>query len=228
MRLIIAILMQFIGYVCVATVIAAVIAVGYLWQSGSITNDKLFKIMASLQDIDLEAVMKKHDETENEIPEEPSLNKLLHDRALRDRNYELKADQLRRGISEFKHTRELLTVEMERRDLVAKTLDKKLDQAIGLAIDSGQAAVARHMNQMKPLQVKKELLIMLEKDKQEDVVNLLNQLTDQQLKKVLQQFKDDTEIKDLYEQIHSLMAQGVPQKHVIDQAKKLLEDIEEK
>lgn len=220
MELIIRILMQTIGYVCVATVLSALLGLGVLWQSGKLTNETMFQVSALLHEVDLEELSAVHQEKDEDItpPEEPSLDAMTRQRAILDRNYEIKSEQLKRQVVEFKHIRDLLAMEMERRDKVAQTFNNRLAQAEATAINEGNAAVARHLNKMKAQQVKEELMKMIDNGEIDSVIPLLNQLSDSQLKKVVQQFKTDPEI-EMLQNIHALMKKGFPKKDVIDQAR---------
>ncbi len=43
-----------VAYVCVATVITLALILGYLWHGDQLNNDKLFRLMAVMQDVDLQ------------------------------------------------------------------------------------------------------------------------------------------------------------------------------
>ena len=43
-----------IAYVCVATVITLALILGYLWHTDQLNNDKVFRLMAVMQDVDLQ------------------------------------------------------------------------------------------------------------------------------------------------------------------------------
>lgn len=218
---------QVVGYLCVATVLACLLGLGLLWHTGKLTNEKVFQIVAILHDVKLETgtdIPQKIDE-EKMIAEEPSLEQLQRNRSLFDRNQEIKSEQLARQIAEFKHMRDLLVSEMERRDKVAQALDSRLAQAEADAINEGNAEIARHFNMMKPQQVKQEMMKMIENDEMETVIPLLNTMSDTQMKKVLQQFKTDPDIATIHA-LHKLMAAGFPKKEVADQIKKELQELQ--
>ena len=46
------ILFALIGYVCTATVIAAVLCIAYLWQTDRLNEDKMLRLVAKLHDVD--------------------------------------------------------------------------------------------------------------------------------------------------------------------------------
>ncbi|MBN1853564.1 MAG: hypothetical protein JW829_12605 [Pirellulales bacterium] len=218
---------QLIGYVCVGTVLAGLLGFGFLWHSGKLTNEKVFQIFALVQDVNLEEIAAVEKETGDQtpLPEEPSLEQLERNRALLDRNHEIKSEQLTRQIAEFKHIRDLLASEMVRRDTVAQTLDARLAQAEADAIQEGNTEVARHFNLMKAQQVKEEMMKMIENDELETVISLLNTMSDTQMKKVLQQFRTDEDITTIHT-LHRLMTEGFPKKEVAEQIKKELQELQ--
>src|SRR4051794_13147464 len=96
---IIDLLLGIIAYVCVATVITLALMIGYYWHTDQLNSDKIFRLVALLQDVDLQqlsagAQKKPGDEVS---PQEPSLNEVMHHQQVQDRNFEAKQLALQRG-----------------------------------------------------------------------------------------------------------------------------------
>ena len=53
---IIDLLFGLIAYVCVATVITLALIIGYLWHTDQLNDDKMFRLMAVMQDVDLQQI----------------------------------------------------------------------------------------------------------------------------------------------------------------------------
>ena len=51
---IIDLLLGLIAYVCVATVITLALVIGYFWHTDQLNSDKMFRIVALMQDVDLQ------------------------------------------------------------------------------------------------------------------------------------------------------------------------------
>jgi hypothetical protein len=49
-------LFALIGYLATATVITLALGVGYLWQTERLSDDKMFRMIALLQGVDLEQI----------------------------------------------------------------------------------------------------------------------------------------------------------------------------
>ena len=75
---IIDLLLGLIAYVCVATVITLALVIGYLWHTDQLNNDKMFRIVAVVQDVDLQQIRaSQQKKAGDEVPpEEPSLNEV--------------------------------------------------------------------------------------------------------------------------------------------------------
>ena len=97
-------LLAFIAYVCIATVITLALVIGYWWHTEQLTDEKLFRIMALLHDVDLNQIAEAHRKSGDEVPpEEPSLVDISHQQQILDRNHEVKLLALQRGSQEYHH-----------------------------------------------------------------------------------------------------------------------------
>src|SRR3954471_18766766 len=98
-----------IAYICVATVITLALIVGYLMHTDQLNNDKLFRLMAVVQDVDLQKMAEADKKPANEVPpEEPSLNEVMNHQQIQDRNFEVKQLALQRGKQEYDASLSLL------------------------------------------------------------------------------------------------------------------------
>src|SRR4051794_32969531 len=89
---IIDLLLGLIAYVCVATVITLALVVGYFFHTDQLNNDKVFRIVALVQDVDLQQMSaSQQKKAGDEVPpEEPSLNQVTNHQQVQDRNFEVK------------------------------------------------------------------------------------------------------------------------------------------
>src|SRR5690242_14187116 len=95
---IIDLLLGLIAYICVATVITIALIIGYFWHTDQLNGEKVFRLMALLQDVDLQQINAAHEKKPGDDvpPQEPSLNEVMHHQQVQDRNYEAKALALER------------------------------------------------------------------------------------------------------------------------------------
>lgn len=211
---------QLIGYTCVATVLAAFVALAYLWQTGRLTDEKVFRVVALLHDIDLQRLEEDLRKQEAEIPpEEDSLDEIQRHRALKTRNFELKSAQLERNVQEFEHLFNQIQEAQRRIDNQAKGFKDLLAAEEAKAVEQGNTEVVSQWELMTPAQVKDLIMTMRENNEIKDVVMLLRRIDDLKKRKILAQFdiQDEEELEAIYE-IQALLREGFPKKGLIDAA----------
>lgn len=216
-----------IGYFSTATVFAAALGLGYLWRSDILNDEKVFRIVAIVQDVDVDAIGREDEVERVETPgEEPSLAQIERVRAIALRNFEAKENALNRGGGEFKHLLSQLNDARERFDSMARELDERIRRERDLENEKSVAAIVRDLKSVKPEQAKELLLRNLEgagadpdarRKALGDVVRLMNAMPTNTLKGILKRFQSQEELDRLHE-IHNLLLEGGPQKEVLDQA----------
>ncbi|MGD9632093.1 MAG: hypothetical protein AB7U97_02215, partial [Pirellulales bacterium] len=115
-----------IGYVATATVITLALGLGYLWHSERISDDKLFRIVALVQGVDLDQIAAEQAGAKGDVPpEEPSVDELAGQQQVLDRNYEVKLLSLQRGRQEFDYRLQELRTQTQRFDRLAHDWEAK-------------------------------------------------------------------------------------------------------
>src|SRR3954468_14869748 len=119
-----------IAYICVATVITAALAIGYFWHTEQLTSEKVFRIVAMLQDVDLQqlAAAQQKKAGDEVPPEEPSLNEVMHRQQVQDRNFEVKLLALKTGKQEYDTSLHDLNEKIDRYDHMVQDIQSKLKQ----------------------------------------------------------------------------------------------------
>jgi hypothetical protein len=212
--------LQLIGYTCVATVLAALIGLAYLWQTGALTDEKVFQVVALIHDVNLQSLEEELRKRETDIPpEEDSLDEIQRHRALDMRNFELKSAQLARNVQEFEHLFNQIQEAQRRIDNQAKGFKDLLVAEEAKAVEQGNTEVVNQWELMTPAQVKDLIVTMRENGEIKDVVMLLRRIDDLKKRKILAQFniQDEEEMEAVYE-IQSLLREGFPKKGLIDAA----------
>ncbi len=212
------ILLALIGYFCTATIIAASVGLGYLWQSGRIDDDKAFRIVALIHDVDLEKIAEERKAKPQVPPGEASLEELSRGRELLARDYEVKQEALRRGRQEFDHRLQKLTEATRRFEQTAQRVRVELEKQGEVSTQQAVDDVVSHLESVTP-DVAKELLLKVlnEKDGMRDVILLLDSMSPSKLKKVLQTFQSEEDLENLHA-IHKLLLSGGPAADVLRQA----------
>src|SRR5262245_11860504 len=97
-------LFALIGYVSTATIITSALGIFYLWHTDRLNDEKMFRIVALLHDVDLQQLAAAQHKTTAEVPpEETSLIGVMHQQQVLDRNFEIKKLALERGRMEYDH-----------------------------------------------------------------------------------------------------------------------------
>jgi hypothetical protein len=211
-------LFSLIGYVATATVITMALGVGYLWKSEKLTDEKMFRMVALLQGVDLQQIADEQKSAESEVPpEEPSLDTVADQQHVLDRNHEVKMLSLQRGRTEFDARMLELKTQSERFDRMASEWENRLKQQGELTTQENITKVITDLEQVKPVTAKDLLMRWIEEDRMQDVILLLGRMSDSKKAKILKSFTTPEELDKLHE-IHRLMMDSSESKQQLEQA----------
>src|SRR5262245_23296248 len=156
-------LFALIGYVATATVITMALGMAYLWHTDRLTDEKVFRITALLQGVDLAQIAAAEKATEGEVPaEEPSVDEIAGQQQVFDRNYEVKLLSLQRGRQEFDDRLQQLKTQSERFNRQAADWEAKLKQQGELSTQENITKVVSDLEQVKPATAKDLLMRWVE------------------------------------------------------------------
>lgn len=209
-------LFAIIGYLSTATLIALAAGLGYLWQTRMLTNEKMFRVVALLHDIDLEAIAEEEQIGDREVPpEEVSMDDISTIREVKLRDHEVKMNALNVGTQEFERSFRDVNEGRQRFDTMAQELKSRLTQQKELASKENLAAVVSNLQSIKPAEAKELLLMFLDEPGGErDVIILMKEMQPSKLQYILQQFKGD-DLKQLHK-LNQLMLDGYPEGPELD------------
>lgn len=216
-------ILALIGYVATATVITLALGVGYLWHSERINDDRMFRIVAMLQGVDLEQIAAEQASAEGKVPpEELSVEDTAGRQQVLDRNYEVKLLSLQRGRQEFDFRLQELRTQTERFDRLARDWEAKLKEQEELTTQENLAKVITDLEQVKPGTAKDLLMRWIDEDRMQDVILLLGRMSETKKAKILKAFTTPDELDKLHE-IHRLMIDDNKNKQEIEAAKEELD-----
>ena len=202
-------LLAFIAYVCIATVITLALVIGYWWHTERLTDEKLFRIMALLHDVDLNQIAEAHRKSGDEVPpEEPSLVDISHQQQILDRNHEVKLLALQRGSQEYHHRFQLLKEQADRNDRLAQDLQNRLKQHEELTTQENVAKVVSQLEQLQPDIAKQSLMRWIDQGRMDDAILLMGKMSEAKLSKILKSFETDEELDKLHEIHQRILASG--------------------
>lgn len=218
-----------IGYVSTATVLSAAMGLGYLWQTQRLDDEKVFRIMAIVHDVDIQGLKSEKAQEESGIPEEePSLDDVGRYRSVIARNYEVQQDALKKGRQLYDQSYNAIKEEMRRLNETIQEIESKIEQEGELSSKEAITKVVRDLQLLAPEEAKDLLLLTLDQpDGMNDVILLMNAMATGKLKNILKKFKSDEELAQLHE-IHKTMLSGGAQQEMMNEALEHLKNLEAK
>jgi hypothetical protein len=200
------------GYVCTATIISLALGILYLWHTDRLNDEKMFRIVALLHDVDLAQIAAAQHKTSAEVPpEEPSLAGVMHQQQVLDRNYEIKQLALQRGRMEYDHRLQQLKEQTDRSDRMAQNLQNKLKEQEELTTQENLAKVVNNIEQLKPDEAKELLMRYIEESRMDDVILLMDRMSESKRRKILLTFATPPELDELYKMLRRMQDGATPQ-----------------
>jgi hypothetical protein len=189
-----------IAYVCVATVITTALGVGYLWQTDQLNDEKVFRMVALLQDVELQQPVESQERSGDEMPpEEIALEDVVRHQQLQARNFEVKLLALQRGRQEYDHRLQELKVQTDRYDRLAQEWQNRLRQQDELASQENLAKVVSQLEQVTADQGKALMMLWIDEGRMDDAILLMNKMSENKLAKILKEFESPEELDKLHE-----------------------------
>lgn len=209
-------------FLCVGTVIALAIIMGYAATHGYLDKEKLLRIADVARGIEIAAPPLEQANKQAESPDQPSFDDIERHRGIKARNLELREAAVQNGMDRIRFEQKKLEDQVSRYDLLRKAFnDKVLDVDKAKAIKEGQDKIRSIWENMKPKQVKDQILQMIDGGEMTEVVSILSSVATNKQSKIIAEFKTDDEIKKL-DEILRLIRHGVPDVLPIDDARERL------
>jgi hypothetical protein len=198
-----------IAYVCVATMITFALGLGYLWHTDQLNDEKVFRIVALLQDVELHQPGEVPEQSSDEVPpEEASLEDVTHHQQLQERNFEVKLLALQRGRQDYDHRLQELEVKTDRYNRLAQEWQSRLKKQEELTNQENLAKVVSQLEQVKPDNGKALLMLWINEGRMDDAILLMSKMSESSLKKILQKFETDEELEKLHEIHQRIIGSG--------------------
>lgn len=226
MGLLIRMLFPLIGYACVATVISGAIAYGYLVKSGKLDDEKLFRITAILQDVDLEEIEQaSHAEEPGTPPEEPSYEQQRRQYQTISLQFDVKEKQLADSLVDFDYQLKRLSGATEQYSRLRAEVEEYLVQQGNLVLSVEMQKVRKQLESLIPKKQAKPILIKyITDDRIDDVIMLLGSMKPRDQEAILRTFDAPEDLEMLY-RIQRKMLAGEPAKPFIDSQLQALEQL---
>lgn len=190
-------------YFCVATVLAQVVGATYVYSRVGFNQDKLYRVLAVIENVDLDAIRAKHEAAHKPgHSEQVSHDDVVRARLLKDLHLDLRETAIDKALGELRVLEGKLKTERERYDELTKGFDERLAELKQGASDVSLQEVQRTLEAIGPKQAKDQILRMLAEEQEDDarqamtdVVTILKAMPLDRRKKILAEFKtaDDSE-----------------------------------
>lgn len=186
-------------YFLAATLLTQILLGVYLWKSWEMNEQRLMRMLAVAQGIDLLAHPEQPPSDRDPSAEQPSLEQIIRERAGKIRDIEKRELELR-------NTKALLVAEqlelVRERDGFTTTVaafEQRLRDIEEGALQTGRSRDLRTFSGLKPKQAKELLMAMLQEDEIEDVVILMAAMSARSQGKIIAEFKTFEEIEQIRE-----------------------------
>jgi hypothetical protein len=203
-------------YFCVATILAATVSLGYLRLQGTVTDDKVQKILAVLRGEELESAnSEKPLDKQDADPEQPSYEDREQSRDLRARNLELREQALNSRLDLVRSEQRTLAIDRDRHERLKTAFKDQLASLRDVTLSSGRENVRLIWENIKPKQAKEQILQMLTAGEINEVVAILSAMPIDKRAKIVSEFKTADDATKL-DEILRLIREGVPEANLID------------
>jgi hypothetical protein len=212
------ILFPLVGFFCTATVVTGVACYGYLRHMEVLDDDKLFRIIAILNDVDLEKIAEQRKSKEPDVPpEELSYEQGQNQLQVAALQLQSKRDDLNKQLTEFEAKFRQLNTENDRSQAFKNEVVLYLEKVKKEAEDSGLLGVRNQLQNLTPKKQAKPLLIGMIKDgRTQQVILLLNGMSAKKRSDILKTF-DSHEDLEMLSEIQKQMLDGDPIKPFVEQ-----------
>lgn len=227
MGMLIRMLFPLIGYFCVATVVSGAIAYGYMVKSGKLDDEKIFRITAILQDVDLEEIERQSNETEEPgtPPEEPSYEQQRRQYQTISLQFDVKEKQLADSLVDFDYQLKRLGGATEQYTRLRSEVEEYLVQQSNRVLSEEMQKVRKQLESLIPKKQAKPILIKyITDDRIDDVIMLLGSMKPRDQEAILRTFDSPEDLEMLY-RIQRKMLAGEPAKPFIDSQLQALEQL---
>lgn len=212
-----------IAYLCIGTVLAQTIILGYLFATGHLTSEKLSRASAALSEEATE-VGKTEVKPKPTAAPQVSLADLARARAQQSRDFELREQSLRNALAEVNFERTKLAQDFNRYNQLKAGFETQLATARETLTSESQENAVQTLQSLKSKQAKDQIMRMLEAGEVQSAVDLLVAMTVSKRAKVAGEFKTEEESRKLAE-ILKLIREGHPELTLIDETQTKLEPV---
>jgi predicted lipid-binding transport protein (Tim44 family) len=184
-----------IAYLCIGTVLAQLIIVGFAVARGWLNKQKLVDIIAVARGATLSSA-------EQKAPEKPAQNADMPSVAERDqrnttkmRHLELREQAVKNEMEQIATERDKLLKERQTFDMLVADFRKAKEETENRKLARGEEDARAILENIKPKLAKELILKMIAADEKDEVVAILSAMPIGKQKKIIEEFKEDDELR---------------------------------
>ncbi len=185
-------------YACVATLLAQIMAVGYLMASGRLDGQRVDQILSAARG-ETQPLAQPHEVTPQAEAEQeqPSYEDRERARQLASRQLEMREQALKGNLERLRFEQDNLTRDKERLDLRQGAFTQQLDALRSKALSSGRETVRTTWENIKPKLAKEQIMKMIDRDEMNEVVAIVVAMPTAKWAKIVSEFKTPDELEKL-------------------------------
>jgi hypothetical protein len=207
-----------VAYLCVGTVITALLGYGYLRHNGALSDETMFRIVALVQGVDLDEIAHEGQAAVETVPpEEPSFAEQQAAIQTATLHFDAKQKQLAQSLSNFDYQLKAVSEATERYKQLQSVVEKYFKEQLNKLADADLAAVRTQLETMDPKKQGKPILIKYIKAGEiETVILLLGSMKERARRELIRKFDTEEDLEMLF-QVQQHMLNDNPAMAVINE-----------
>lgn len=207
---------------CVATCVAEVVMIGYVWSAWQLDRRKVVQMLAVAHGIDLAEGRSDAPPGQPPPSEQVSLEEIAKARAVHVRHLELREHALKSALDELRFEQQKLADQRKRYDKQKEEFEARLQTLQKEAEAGGTAELTSILEKVKAKQAKEQILQMLAANEINEVVTLLSGMQGSKRAKIIGEFKTPQESEKLGEVLRRIR-DGVPKADLAKETEKQIQ-----
>ncbi len=221
---------------CIGTVISAAAGMMYLLSAGKIDREKMFQIVAVIQNVDLAAMQQEEEDARKPLESEQiSFEQVLQKRVEQSLARDMREMALDKALDDIRRLQNDLTIDRRRYNALKESFDNRLQSLEQGAREAGILELQRTLEAIKPKQAKEQILKIIEEAGQSAdgsagneeslnaVVTILKGMPVDSRKKIIAEFKTADESAKLHD-ILNRIRRGIPETDIYKQTRDQLDE----
>lgn len=215
-----------VAYLCVGTVVSALLGYGYLRSSGKLNDDAMFRITALLHGVDLDALAHEGQKTvEGTPPEEPSYAEQQRQLQTATLQFDAKQKQLDEALNDFNYQLKRVSEATDRYAQLRVVVENYLKGENDALANKGLAEVRAQLESLDPKKQAKPILIeYIKAGRIDEVIQLLGGMKARNRENILKTFNLPEDILMLFD-LQKHMLDDNPAKALVEEQLKALNQL---